>query len=90
LALIEAALEAARKEYGEAQGSGDREALAKVGRDLRYWTARRATAHVVVTDPDNEIVQFGTLISGRSEHWGECSSGEANPSELALRKWYPG
>ena len=58
LALIEAALEAARREYGEAQASSDRELLAKAGRDLRYWTARRATAHVVSIDPHTDTVQL--------------------------------
>ena len=32
LELIEAALEAARRQYGKAQADGDREALAKAGR----------------------------------------------------------
>jgi hypothetical protein len=41
LKLIEAALETARREYGDAQAAGDREALARAGRDLRYWSVRR-------------------------------------------------
>src|ERR1700736_3660926 len=37
LALIEAALALAQREHGSAQATGDREALAKAGRELRYW-----------------------------------------------------
>jgi transcription elongation GreA/GreB family factor len=58
LALIEAAFETARRAYGEAQAAGDRAALASAGRDLRYWSARRASAQLVSIDPDNDAVQF--------------------------------
>src|SRR5271169_3882911 len=59
LALIEQALEAARRDYGEAQAAGDREGLAKAGRDLRYWNARRATAQLRAPQPGTSAVQFG-------------------------------
>jgi hypothetical protein len=36
LQLIESALDTSRRAYGEAQAMGDREALAKAGRDVRY------------------------------------------------------
>jgi hypothetical protein len=57
LRLIEAALQTARRDYGEAQAAGDRGALASAGRDLRYRSARRATAQLVSIDPDNAAVQ---------------------------------
>jgi hypothetical protein len=74
LELIEAALEAARREYGEAQAIGDREALAKAGRELRYWSARRASANVVRAATETGTVQFGSAVTivrddGRSEKW---------------------
>jgi hypothetical protein len=46
LELIEAALETARREYGEAQAAGDREALAKAGRG--DWTLARRHRHIAI------------------------------------------
>src|SRR6266702_6840565 len=63
LALIEAALDAARRVYGEAQAGSDREGLAKAGRDLRYWSARRAKAQVVVPASGLDTVQFGSKVT---------------------------
>jgi hypothetical protein len=54
LASIEAALAASRAAYASAQASGsieaDRTAMARATRDLRYWSARRATAQLVETE----------------------------------------
>lgn len=63
LSLIEAALDVARRDHGEAQAAGDREALAKAGRDLRYWSARRASAQVVPPVADREEIRFGSEIT---------------------------
>src|ERR1700752_5513121 len=63
LALIEQALETARREYGEAQTADDREALGKAGRDLRYWNARRATAQLRAPKPGVDTVQFGHAVT---------------------------
>ena len=53
LAQIEQALAAANEAYAAAQGSTDRAAIAAAGRDLRYWSARRATARLVPTPTDH-------------------------------------
>jgi transcription elongation GreA/GreB family factor len=63
LALIEAALEAARGSYAEAQAAGDREALAIASRDLRYWNARRASAQLHAPEADVDVVQFGHRVT---------------------------
>jgi hypothetical protein len=51
LARIEAELSAARAAYAAAQAgdqiSSDRTAMARATRDLRYWSARRASAQLV-------------------------------------------
>ena len=75
LELIEAALDEARRSYGEAQAAGDREALASAGRDLRYWSARRASAQIVSPDPDIAGAQFGSTVTiarddGRTQIFG--------------------
>src|ERR1700761_765961 len=64
LAAIEAELAAARAAYATAQAEGgvaaDRTAMARATRDLRYWSARRASAQLVEPgEADPETVQFG-------------------------------
>jgi len=63
LAQIEHALAAASEAYANAQASADRAALGAAGRDLRYWTARRATARVVPAPTDRSEVRFGALVT---------------------------
>jgi transcription elongation GreA/GreB family factor len=86
LALIEAALQTARREHGEAQAAGDRTALASAGRDLRYWSARRASAQLVTVDPGNAAIQFGTSVTimrddGREQRFAIVGSDEADPAK---------
>jgi len=60
LAQIEHALAAASEAYAATQASADRAALAVAGRDLRYRSARRATARVVPVPTDPSEIRFGT------------------------------
>jgi transcription elongation GreA/GreB family factor len=85
LRLIDAALQTARRDHGEAQAAGDRGALASAGRDLRYWSARRATAQLVPSDPENAAVQFGNTVTiirddGREQSFGIVGEDEADPA----------
>jgi transcription elongation GreA/GreB family factor len=84
LARIEAALDAARRAYGEAQAAGDREALANAGRDLRYWNARRASAQPRQPAPASDVVQFGNAVTivrddGREQTFRIVGEDEADP-----------
>jgi transcription elongation GreA/GreB family factor len=84
LARIEAALDAARRAYGEAQAAGDREALANAGRDLRYWNARRASAQLRQPAPASDVVQFGNAVTivrddGREQTFRIVGEDEADP-----------
>jgi transcription elongation GreA/GreB family factor len=63
LAAIEAARERLARDYAAAQAAGDRTALAATARDLRYWTARRASAQVVPPPADGNRVQFGSTVT---------------------------
>jgi transcription elongation GreA/GreB family factor len=86
LALIDSALETARRKYGEAQAAGDREALATAGRDLRYWNARRASAQVVPIAPGVDAVQFGNAVTivrddGREQTFRIVGEDEADPAK---------
>lgn len=67
LAAIDAALAEARAAYQAAKSAGDvrtdRSAMAIATRDLRYWSARRASAQLVETRPDVDTVQFGGSVT---------------------------
>jgi transcription elongation GreA/GreB family factor len=89
LALIDSALATARQKYGEAQTAGDREALATAGRDLRYWSARRASAQVVPTATGAGVVQFGSSVTivrddGRKQSFRIVGEDEADPSKGSI------
>ncbi len=89
LALIEAALAAARREYGQAQAAGDRDAIAKAGRELRYWTARRASAQLVPAVAERDTVQFGTEVTivrdnGRRQTFRIVGEDEADPASGSI------
>jgi transcription elongation GreA/GreB family factor len=86
LELIEAALDEARRRFGQAQAAGDREALASAGRDLRYWSARRASAQIISPDPDIAGAQFGNTVTivrddGREQTFGIVGEDEADPAQ---------
>jgi transcription elongation GreA/GreB family factor len=88
LAAIEHALAEARAAYGAAQASGsieaDRTAMARATRDLRYWSARRASAQVVETEADGRV-RFGGSVTieredGRTQTWRIVGEDQADPA----------
>jgi transcription elongation GreA/GreB family factor len=89
LTQIEHALAAASEAYIAAQASTDRAALAAAGRDLRYWTSRRATARVVSEPTDRSEVRFGTAVTimrddGREQTFRIVGEDEADPSQGSI------
>jgi transcription elongation GreA/GreB family factor len=82
LAAIEAEieqLEAALAEAGE-----DRSERARIGRDLRYWNARRGSAQVMPAPDGNDRVQFGSTVTidrddGRRQTFRIVGEDEAAP-----------
>src|SRR5262249_5531740 len=63
LAHIEAEVTRLQQEHAAAQAANDRTALARSARDLRYWTARRASAQLVAAPSDRSKVHFGSTVS---------------------------
>lgn len=67
LAAIEAALTAARAAFQDAKAQGDvaadRSAMARAARDLRYWSARRASAELFAPDLAPGVMGFGRAAS---------------------------
>lgn len=85
LAQIEHALAAAGEAYAQAQATADRTALASARRDLRYWTARRATARVIPAPSDHSEVRFGASVTivrddGREQTFRIVGEDEADPA----------
>ena len=89
LAAIEAALAEARAAYAAAQAEGgieaDRTAMARATRDLRYWSARRASAQLMPDPPDTAVVHFGSSVEidrqdGRRQRFRIVGEDEADPS----------
>jgi transcription elongation GreA/GreB family factor len=93
LALIDAALAEARAAYGAAQSggdvSGDRTAMARATRDLRYWSARRASAQLTQPPPQSDVVLFGGWVTfdrddGRRQTYRIVGEDEADPARGAV------
>lgn len=67
LEQIEAALSSLREALATAEAAGDRERIARVSRDLRYWSARRETSELSVPDPGSSVVRFGMTVTIEDE-----------------------
>ena len=88
LAQLDTALAQARLDYAANQTSeaheGDKRALARAARDLRYFAARRATARVMPAPTDCDVVRFGCKVTiarddGRQQVFRLVGEDEAEP-----------
>ena len=89
LARIEAEVERHRKALAEAQAADDKEKIAAAQRELRYWTARRATAEVQPLPTDCDQVRFGCRVTiarddGRTQTFRIVGEDEADPTAELL------
>lgn len=93
LAAIERALADAQGAYAAAQANGgvsaDRTAMARATRDLRYWSARRASAQLLESPPQSGAAQFGRTIEieredGRRQTFRIVGEDEADPAHGLL------
>ena len=89
LEMIEAELARLHREHAAAQDADDKSWLAKINRDLRYWTSRRATAQVVEPPVDRTEVHFGSTVTmlredGRRHTYRIVGEDEADPSAGTL------
>ena len=88
LNAIDQALARARAAYTDAQTAGgvsaDRTAMARATRELRYWSARRATAQLTEPVVAAALVQFGRTVhiqreDGRRQTFQIVGEDEADP-----------
>jgi transcription elongation GreA/GreB family factor len=89
LAQLDAARELARAAYAAAQQVGgvsaDRTAMARATRDLRYYSARRASAQLTQAPVGMDKVAFGCTVSferedGRTQSFRIVGEDEADPA----------
>jgi transcription elongation GreA/GreB family factor len=66
-ALIEAEIARLRSVLAGAQAEGARAVIAEASRDLRYWTARQASAEVVPLPTEIMEARFGHTVTIRRE-----------------------
>jgi transcription elongation GreA/GreB family factor len=71
------------------QAFADRSALAAAGRDLRYWTSRRATARILPDPTDRSEVRFGTAVTimrddRREQTFRMVGEDDADPSQRSI------
>ena len=89
LADIDAHLAELQHRHAAAIKAEDRAALAAIARDLRYWSARRASAQVVKPPNTPATVAFGTTVTierddGRKQTWRIVGEDEADPAHGTL------
>jgi transcription elongation GreA/GreB family factor len=87
LAAIEA--EIARLNDELAHAGEDRSERARIGRDLRYWNARRGSAQVMAPPADADVVHFGSTVTidrddGRHQTFRIVGEDEADPERGTL------
>ncbi|MBX3597018.1 MAG: GreA/GreB family elongation factor [Rhizobiaceae bacterium] len=83
LSQIDKQLSSLRDELGLAEKAGNREKMATISRDLRYWSARRENAELSVPEPDEKVVRFGMTVTivneeGREAVWKIVGEDEAD------------
>jgi transcription elongation GreA/GreB family factor len=85
LAHIEDEIERLRAALAVATEIRDRAVIARVSRDLKYWTLRRASAELVMPAPHRNGIGFGSKVSlvrddGRRQTFRLVGEDEADPA----------
>jgi transcription elongation GreA/GreB family factor len=86
LKQIDAAVERLQGDLSEARAAEDRAAIARIQRDLRYWTERLRTAEVVALTSTADKVRFGSTVTlekgdGERVEYRIVGEDEADPAQ---------
>lgn len=89
LARMDAEIESIEKRLTDAQVKDDKAEVARLSRDLRYWSARRVSAEVVPPPTDTSHVRFGAEVTferedGRRQTYRIVGEDEADPAKGSL------
>lgn len=89
LAMIDKELAGLREALAQAEADADRERIATISRDLRYWTARRESAELSVPESGSDVVRFGMNVTlqdedGKSVSWRIVGEDEADPAKGSI------
>jgi transcription elongation GreA/GreB family factor len=89
LARMDAEIESIEKRLTDAQLRDDKAEVARLSRDLRYWSARRVSAEVVPPPTDTSHVRFGAEVTferedGRRQTYRIVGEDEADPAKGSL------
>jgi transcription elongation GreA/GreB family factor len=85
LGQIEAMVQRLQAALSEARSADDRAGVARIQRDLRYWSERQRTAEVVVPPAATGKVRFGSSVTlqgrdGRDIRYQIVGEDEAEPA----------
>lgn len=88
LAQIEEALTRLTHQHNDARAAGDAAATASTARDMRYWSARSATAQLTEPTPGSQV-QFGSRVTirrpdGSTQAYRIVGIDEADPKNGTL------
>lgn len=85
-AQMDAEIETLERRLEEAKAADDKAEMARLSRDLRYWSARRVSAEVVPPPTDAAHVRFGARVTieredGRRQTYRIVGEDEADPAK---------
>lgn len=86
LELIEARLRELHAEFAHVKETDDKSALARLERDMRYWSQRRASAEVIERPCELDSVRFGCWVvlresSGPTRRFRIVGEDESDPGK---------
>lgn len=86
LAQMDAELESLQVRLDAAKATDDKAEVARLSRDLRYWSARRVSAEVVPPPTDTAHIRFGARVTferedGRRQTYRIVGEDEADPTK---------
>ncbi|PVE21325.1 transcription elongation factor GreA [Microvirga sp. KLBC 81] len=86
LAQMDAEIETLERRLEQAKAVDDKAEMARLSRDLRYWSVRRVSAEVVPPPTDTAYVRFGALVTiervdGRQQTYRIVGEDEADPAK---------
>jgi transcription elongation GreA/GreB family factor len=89
LALLEQSIQALEAERTAARAAGDKDALARIGRDLRYFQRRRESARLITPAAAPSAARFGVQVwleleDGTEKSFRIVGEDEADPAQGLL------